>query len=267
MHDRKPLYAVGPRELQYPHPHNGLQLAANKPPCGPKGSEYVCRALATRSVQSVCGASGLSAAIVVGRFPSLTQSFILNQITGLIDRGVDVDIYAWRSDPPACHQAAVAQYDLLSRTRYLPMASENLVERFAGSMWDLAAGFATSPAASLRSLNMLRFGRSAASLMLLRQARFLHAARRYDIIHCHFGPEGLTGAMLREAGVLCGARLLTSFYGFDLTASIQANGTHYYDPLFERADLLLPLCENFRQRLVNLGRRSTSSRCITSASS
>ena len=206
-----------------------------------------------RCARSVCGVSRLSAAIVVGRFPSLTQSFILNQITGLIDRGVDVDIYAWRTDPPSCHQAAVAQYDLLSRTRYLPMASENLVERFAGSMWDLAAGFATSPAASLRSLNMLRFGRSAASLMLLRQTRFLRTARSYDIIHCHFGPEGLTGAMLREAGALCGNKLLTSFYGFDLTASIQANGPHYYDPLFEHADLLLPLCENFRDRLVMLG--------------
>ena len=155
--------------------------------------------LRTRSVRLKRGVSSLRTAIVVGRFPSLTQSFVLNQITGLIDRGVDVDIYAWRSDPPACHQAAIAQYDLLSRTRYLPLAPENLAHRFAGSMWDLAAGFATAPAASLRSLNVMRFGRSAASLMLLRQTRFLRMMRSHP-----WPPSSLTAVSLELAKAPCG---------------------------------------------------------------
>jgi colanic acid/amylovoran biosynthesis glycosyltransferase len=198
-------------------------------------------------------AKGLRVAIIVGRFPSLTQTFILNQITGLLDRGADVDIYAWQTEPAQKHPVQIAQYDLLARTRYLPLASENLLGRFARSMWDLAAGLATAPRASLRSLNMLRFGKSAASLMLLREMRFLRSTRDYDIIHCHFGPEGLMGAMLRQIGALRGAKLLTTFYGFDLTASIQQHGPHYYDPLFASADLLLPLCNSFHQRLLDLG--------------
>ncbi|HHP7243518.1 MAG TPA: colanic acid biosynthesis glycosyltransferase WcaL, partial [Elainellaceae cyanobacterium] len=31
---------------------------------------------------------------IVGRFPVLSEAFILNQITGLIDRGHDVEIYS-----------------------------------------------------------------------------------------------------------------------------------------------------------------------------
>ncbi len=33
-------------------------------------------------------------AFFVDQFPSVSETFILNQITGLIDRGHEVDIYA-----------------------------------------------------------------------------------------------------------------------------------------------------------------------------
>ncbi|MEN9519388.1 MAG: hypothetical protein RLZZ381_1976, partial [Cyanobacteriota bacterium] len=32
-------------------------------------------------------------AFLVDQFPSLSETFILNQITGLIDRGHEIDIY------------------------------------------------------------------------------------------------------------------------------------------------------------------------------
>lgn len=43
-------------------------------------------------------------AFIVDRFPKISETFILNQITGLIDRGHDIDIYAeWIQDPNVAH--------------------------------------------------------------------------------------------------------------------------------------------------------------------
>ena len=43
-------------------------------------------------------------AILVRRFPKLSETFILNQITGLLDGGVDVDVFAWTpGDADAVH--------------------------------------------------------------------------------------------------------------------------------------------------------------------
>ena len=36
----------------------------------------------------------MKVAFIVGQFPILSETFILNQIVGLIERGHDVDIYA-----------------------------------------------------------------------------------------------------------------------------------------------------------------------------
>jgi colanic acid/amylovoran/stewartan biosynthesis glycosyltransferase WcaL/AmsK/CpsK len=42
---------------------------------------------------------GMRIAFIVGGFPLISETFILNQITGLMDLGHEVDIYARRSSP------------------------------------------------------------------------------------------------------------------------------------------------------------------------
>ena len=36
-------------------------------------------------------------AFVVGVFPAVSETWMINQITGLLDRGFDIDIYAFTS--------------------------------------------------------------------------------------------------------------------------------------------------------------------------
>ena len=57
-------------------------------------------------------------AFFVNRFPMLSEQFILNQITGLIDRGHDVDVHATLPGDAAGLHADVAAYRLLERTRF-----------------------------------------------------------------------------------------------------------------------------------------------------
>src|SRR2546423_2600961 len=63
----------------------------------------------------------LRIAFFTGAFPVLSETFILRQITGLLDLGHEVDIYAqWRPDEDAVHDD-VSAYRLLERTTYLDL--------------------------------------------------------------------------------------------------------------------------------------------------
>jgi colanic acid/amylovoran biosynthesis glycosyltransferase len=55
---------------------------------------------------------------VMGFFPVLSETFILNQITGLIDRGYDVRIHAFNQGVQETIHPDIYTYDLLSRTTY-----------------------------------------------------------------------------------------------------------------------------------------------------
>ena len=68
-------------------------------------------------------------ALIVPEFPSLSQTFVLNQITGLIDRGHQVDIFAERPDNQPKMHADISKYKLLQRTYYLPCLPRNKIVR------------------------------------------------------------------------------------------------------------------------------------------
>lgn len=60
---------------------------------------------------------------IIPEFPKFNQTFILNQITGLIDRGHDVYILA-RETPERLMPPEVAQYNLLEKTFYRILPAE-----------------------------------------------------------------------------------------------------------------------------------------------
>src|SRR5690349_4404549 len=139
-------------------------------------------------------------AFITGKFPALSETFILNQITGLIDRGHEVDVYSWNGE--ARVHPDVESYRLLERTAYWPRMPAGKLSRLARGMGLLAKNAVAAPGCTARSLNVFRYGKQAGSLMLLQDLDFLRRRGGYDVVHCHFGPNGLKGAMLREIGAL-----------------------------------------------------------------
>ena len=53
-------------------------------------------------------------AFIVDQFPSLSETFILNQITGLIDRGHEVDIYCDRLGNTTTTHPEIQNYNLIA---------------------------------------------------------------------------------------------------------------------------------------------------------
>lgn len=191
-------------------------------------------------------------AFVVGAFPTLSETFVLNQITGLIDRGHEVDVFANTSGESGKEHACVDQYRLLDRTFYRPSMPTGVPGRLLVGAWLILRHVFRHPIAVLRALNVLRYGRRALTLELLFGVIPWFRSKRYDIVHCHFGPNGTRSAIFREIGVLHG-KLITVLHGFDVSKYVQAHGPHVYERLFRQGDLFLPISDRWRRRLIELG--------------
>lgn len=110
------------------------------------------------------------------------------------------------------------------------------------------------PLVVLRSLNIFKYGRKAASFdLLFRIIPFLNKCP-YDIIHCHFGPSGNLGVLLKDVGAIRG-KVITAFHGYDLSSYLEKNENCIYETLFEMGDLFLPISRRWKEKLIKLGCR------------
>ncbi|WP_414541504.1 glycosyltransferase [Nostoc sp. CCY0012] len=190
-------------------------------------------------------------AFIVGKFPILSETFILNQIIGLIDRGHQVDIYGIPPNNAKVHPD-VETYHLLNHTYYRTEVPRNYLWRLLKGIKLILANFFQAPLVILRSLNFFQYGREAISLRLLYSVVRSLAAQPYDIIHCQFGTNGLEGMVLRELGAIKG-KLITTFRGYDISCFVQEKGEDVYEPLFAKGDFFLANCEYFQRKAIKLG--------------
>ncbi|MDE2228384.1 MAG: glycosyltransferase [Alphaproteobacteria bacterium] len=199
--------------------------------------------------QAGAGERPLRVAVFAHEFPALSETFVLGHITGLIDHGNDVTVFATgpRPDDPSVH-ADFRRYRLDQRLRYRAMPRSRARRALSASGILLRRRLAPP---MLRALDALRYRRDAASLSLLHWADCLLDQPPFDIIHCHFGQVGRNVAFLREIGAIRG-RLVVMFHGVDVTAFLDQN-PELYRHLFATGDLFLPVSAHFQRRLVRHG--------------
>lgn len=189
-------------------------------------------------------------AMFVSQFPDLPETFVLDQITGLIDRGNEVDIYSQKPSHCPCDHPEVEQYGLRQRCRYLPELPPHLYQRAARAVRLVLRGV-WSPNVVLRAVNVCKYGRQAVSLRNLYRIPPL-VRKEYDIIHCHYGTCGLWALGLRELGAIRGP-LVTAFHGFDISRFVHLHGNNVYSPLLNKGQLFLPVSDCWARRLEQLG--------------
>jgi colanic acid/amylovoran biosynthesis glycosyltransferase len=197
----------------------------------------------------------LSVALVVNGFPVLSQTFVLNQAAGLVERGHDVTILALGERVPADakQHPIVRQYGLLDRTVYLPKPPRSIVARLARLGPALWRGGRPARDLLARSLDLRRYHPlTAVSLRNFYLGLPFLTLGEFDVVHCQFGTLGLAALALRQLGVLEGP-LVVSFRGYDASRVVQEHGREVYSELFRHGELFVPNCEYFRRRLVDLG--------------
>jgi colanic acid/amylovoran biosynthesis glycosyltransferase len=188
------------------------------------------------------GASRLRIAFLVHDFPVISETFIINQAAGLLERGHDLRIFAMEA-----HGAGSGEmHDLVDQMRIGERVSRPVAlvngRRHRRSLHE--------PRGAAPGLVSSLVERAAA---LTAEAAMMATHRRFDIVHCQFGTLGAQA--LRHAGLrtLRFRKLVVHVRGFDITMHVKENGAHVYEALFRRADRVIANCEHFRRRAIDLG--------------
>lgn len=191
-------------------------------------------------------------AFIVGRFPMLSQTFVLNQITGLIERGHEVDIYTEQWGDTNKVHPDVEKHGLCDRTYQLPYIPGNQALRLIRGIGLLARNFHRAPGLFFQSIQIQKYGLQALGLWLMYSVIAIINKPHYDIIHCQFGTQGYRGLYfchLQQPR----PKLIVMFRGHDISRYPQEKGIHIYDELFRAGDSFLANCDFFRQRAIQLG--------------
>lgn len=195
----------------------------------------------------------LRVAVFTREFPALSETFVLDHVTGLIDLGHDVTVFAKKPRAEPAVHPDVARYSLMHRSRYPTAPGGRRSRRRAAQRAILFARLGSLPAL-LRCLRQHGY-RQDATRLGVEEAFFWTAmlAREppFDILHCHFGQRGRDVAQLRKLGATRG-KLVTTFHGYDLSRVVKEDPAAY-DFLFQQGDLFLTVSDYFRRRAIQLG--------------
>jgi len=189
----------------------------------------------------------MNIAIIVKNFPGLSETFILDQITGLIDLGHHVEIFALNEpDKENLHQE-VGKYKLLEKTHFFRIPKSILKKLFKACAIIVKYLF-KQPSVILRCCNISRHWRKISNLSI-----FLHVEpfldRKFDVIHCHYGIIGYEFLFLKD---ILKKSYMTSFHGYDVSAILKRH-PNLYDELFQKADVLISNSDFMKNRLIQYG--------------
>jgi colanic acid/amylovoran biosynthesis glycosyltransferase len=191
-------------------------------------------------------------AFFVDRFPLVSETFVLAQVAGMIQRGHEVTIFTNKFVDSRVRHPLLERCDLMSKTVLRPAVRKNWLRRLGQAMRSLATAAASrrlGPA--LATLNPFRLGRAAIGMHLLVRAGVHFGQEDFDVLHCQFGQLGVEVAELRRCGVLQGS-LVTSFRGADATIR-EYETANKFQNLFATGDRFLAVSQSIRDRLLELG--------------
>jgi colanic acid/amylovoran biosynthesis glycosyltransferase len=219
-------------------------------------------------------------AFFVHRFPVVSETFVLRQITGLIDLGHEVDIYSERSpEGGEPMHPEVAKYKLHERTTYLDTEMPSASGYWSMPIWPIwgntwlpgaaspisNAGrllhaapavlgcFMSAPRLTVDVLRPSAYAEQARSLEALYHLASLQRrakSKRYDVIHAHFGPVGNNFRFVRR---IWGAPLVVTFHGYDYCTVPREHGSGIYRELFRSVDAVTIHSDYGSRRLVAIG--------------
>lgn len=191
-------------------------------------------------------------AMVVSVFPTLSETFILDQIDGLLARGHEVSVFG-RMPARDVHVTHGDSNTTRAKTHYFDAGPRTPLVVATRSVRVLSsdrtrARYALAELVKLaRPGNMLEMGR-----LWMNASKVLETGERFDVVVAHFGVNGLLALRLRQLGVFS-APLASVFHGRDLSFVLERRGRDVYQELFEQGELMLPVSDYFRRRLVDHG--------------
>lgn len=186
-------------------------------------------------------------AFILSRFPVLSQTFVVDQIVGLLKKGHDIHIITRSIDKSSLCHGNIEQYKLMkrikNRTSYMGYYENSIY-----ILINLVRYVVQGDFVKMSAVFKLIMNRQLDAIIMHR----LISKEYYDIIHCHFGPNGIIPAYLKKIGLL-DISLIVTFHGYDMNKYVQKFGKESYNDIFSYADKILPISNFWKKQLIELG--------------
>ena len=176
-------------------------------------------------------------AIVVKYFPSVSETFIVNQINALKAVGYQVTLLAYHKVEGIPIHSSLYEYNLLNEVHYFGKPPKSKLKRlFVFFQWVVEHLLTINWKCLFKSLNIFEHGKDAYTLKLFYESQWFILKHDFDIIHAHFGMNGNRIAYVKAKGIISKTLpLLTTFHGYDMTPKEQDGYKAIYKYLFEYA--------------------------------
>ena len=185
-------------------------------------------------------------AFLVHGFPGLSETFILNQIVGLMDLGHEVEIFAQHDYGEDVVHPQVSDHGLMQRLVYVPRGK---LDRLLKTILTLGRRLNDPENAFSALRGCFKWGEVGRSL--IPSYLFLRLlGKRFDILHCHYGVNGNIGVCLKLMGLP--SKIVTMFHGYDVKLGVATAG-RIYKRLFEHGNCFLANSEDTYRKIVRMG--------------
>jgi colanic acid/amylovoran biosynthesis glycosyltransferase len=186
-------------------------------------------------------------AFIVDEFPQQVGSFISDQICYAAEMGHEVTVVAHRL-PKEFVKGQTAYEKFHGTVRYFAIPDSKWL-RLLKALFLFFRYFPSSPWHIIQSLNIFMYGEYALSLRLIFWiVPFLNT--HYDILHCHYGPNGTIGVFLKRMGFT--DKVITTFHGYDILLA-REKGKDIYRELVNNGDCFLSISEYNYRNLIQFG--------------
>ena len=156
--------------------------------------------------------------VVVTTFPSVTETFVLNQITDLIDKGNEITVFAYVKPKNQPVHQIFTDYNLEKITvTHFKNAGSKLKIIKAAFVFYRKYFFQINHKKILYLLNPFELANNLKKLKVYYDLPILLFKKKFDIVHCHFGFNGKKVADAFELGLCGDSKAVLSFHGSDLT--------------------------------------------------
>tara|TARA_R110002020_G_scaffold172125_4_gene362346 strand:- start:10454 stop:11692 length:1239 start_codon:yes stop_codon:yes gene_type:complete len=175
-------------------------------------------------------------AVVVESFPSVSETFITNQIIEFIKNGHEILIFSYHKGETGILHENVIHYRLLERVQYLNNFTE---EKYSSSLKFLLLLIRNSRKLNYSFLKELIFKvlkTKTGRLLLVERLQWFILNSKIDIVHVHFGPIANRILEIKKFKSLVKLKIFTSFHGYDLRPDQIMMNKKRYKKLFKLGD-------------------------------
>jgi colanic acid/amylovoran biosynthesis glycosyltransferase len=187
----------------------------------------------------------MKVAFLTPPFPRYSETFIINQVSALLDQGHDVTVFSHgKVENPAEHDI-LDRHNMEENVVYVNKIKNYTqgIEEYLDSLF--------RPQSHSDILDAIRRGKQGPDRLAVK--KIADKLEHFDVFHAHFGPIARRWDFLSE--LYEQVPFVATYYGYDVTARLHPDSYDFYSKVghWNSIDLAIGISEHIRSRMIVAG--------------